>query len=381
MSQHSKDAADDGRATAGESLITEEALDRLRAQIGVERPARAWATQLSADICLHYARYSLATDNPRFVGEDDHPSLAQAAIVPAPTTEYVACSLDKRLGGPGLPGIFALHAQDVWEFYRQPRLDERVNATIKLAAMEEKESRWGGRAIWQDSQIDFWDVDGNIISRYSPTTVRAERQRARESSKYETSKPYVYSDAEVAQILRDYESENTVSSPGSLADVKVGDSIGHVVKGPITVMDLMCWWIGAGGPYVHAFKQRFLQQQKHPSLGIRDQITNVPRSPEDAHFDIEYAKRSGVGNMYDIGRQRTASIVHLLTNWCGDNAYIRRLETRFTAPVFVGDCAWYRGAVSEIDSATSTVTISVTGTNQKAEVHSEGTATVGFGSL
>lgn len=358
----------------GDGLITEEALDRLRAQLGVERTAMPWASQLTRDICRHYAMYSLATDNPRFVGLPD--STEPQEIVPAPTAEYVACSLDKRLGGPGLPGIFALHARDVWVFNRPAVLDERLSAVVRLASIDERRSQWGGRAIWQDMDIDFLSADGELISRYTPTTVRAERTKARESKKYSFQEPYVYSDDEVDGILADFESEGETVAPAKFESLKIGDAIGHVVKGPVTVMDLMCWWIGAGGPYVHAFKQRYLQQQRHPTLAIRDAITNVPRSPEDAHFDAEYAKRSGVGNMYDIGRQRTASVIHLITNWAGTSLEIQRLETKFRAPVFVGDCSWYRGEVNRVDADTRTVELSVTGVNQRGDVHTEGSVTL-----
>lgn len=358
----------------GDGKITDEALARIRSKIGVERAAMPWASVLSEDICRHYAMYSIATDNPRYVGSSDGEQAAQ--IAPIATAEYVACSLDKRLGGPGLPGIFALHAQDAWTFFRRAELNERVQATVRLASIEERESRWGGRAVWQDMDIDFHSASGELISRYTPTTVRAERQKARESQKYEAREPYVYSDDEVERILADYAEEGKRVAPTSFGSIAIGDSVGQVVKGPLTVMDLMCWWIGAGGPYVHAFKQRYLQQQRHPTLAIRDAVTNVPRSPEDAHFDSEYAKRSGVGNMYDIGRQRTASVVHLVTNWASPSMMISRIETKFRAPVFVGDCSWYRGHVSSLDESSQAVGVSVEGVNQRGEVHTTGTVTL-----
>ncbi len=362
---------------SGDARITEEALERLRKQIGVERDARPWASLMSFDTARHYAQYCLGSDNPLWLDPEYGARSVFGAPMPPPTAEYVACSADKRLGGPGLPGIFALHAEDEWIFYTPVRIGDVLRARIKLAEMDVRESRWGGRSIWQTVEIAFFNPEGTRVSVYRPTTVRAERPRAREQKKYEPREPHRYTDAEMVAIFRDYEAEAIRGAePRYVEDVRPGDSLGHVVKGPLAVMDLMCWWIGAGGPYVQAFKQRYLIQKQYPTLAIRDPRTNIPRSPEDAHFDVDYARHSGVGEMYDIGRQRTVSVVHLATNWCGDTGRLGRLKMQFTLPNYTGDTTWYRGQVQEVDVATGRVVVAVWGENQRGERHTTGTVEI-----
>jgi acyl dehydratase len=357
----------------GEARITDEAIEKLRSRIGVVRSAHPWASQLTYDITRHYVLYCLASNNPLWLDYDYAREHGHEAPVPPPTAEYVACSADTRAGGTGLPGIFALHAGDEWLFSRPAEPGERVDATFQLLDVTERQSQWGGRAVWDRTEVEFRGAGDGTISRWRQSTVRAERRHAREQKKYVERGAYRYSDEEIQAISAAYLEESVRGDePRYLEDVSVGDSIGQVVKGPLTVMDLMCWWIGAGGPYVQAFGQRHRMQQRYPSLAIRDLETNVPRSPEDAHFDVEYAKRSGVGAMYDIGKQRGISVVHLATNWCGDDGALKRIAVQYRTPVRVGDTSWYRGTVSGVDLENGMVTADVTGTLQTGEVHMTG---------
>jgi hypothetical protein len=361
----------------GEAALTEEALDRVMQQVGVVREARAWATELSFDVSRHFAWYCLGTDNPLWTNLDYASSVApNGCALVAPMVEYVAASADSRMGGVGLPGLFALHASDSWKVHKRLEIGARVHATINLADVQVKESKWGGRAVWQTREFLFYDDDGDLVSEYRPVSIRAERKAAR-GRQQEDVRPYVYSDEEIAEIEEAYDAEVIRGADVRyVEDVAVGDSLHHVVKGPLTVMDLMCWWIGAGGPYIQAFKQRHLIQQRHPSLAIRDADTNVPRSPEDAHIDIDYARRSGVALPFDIGRQRSASLFHLGSNWAGDRGHVVELTTKLRGRNYVGDTTWYRGTVIATQPDAGLVECSVWGENQRGIRHTEGTMSV-----
>ena len=358
----------------GEGTLTEEALDRVRAQVGVVKDAHPWATELSFDLSRHFAWYCLGSDNPLWTDPDYGPNESPLhRRVVTPMAEYVAASADTRMGGVGLPGLFALHASDNWVCHRRLEIGERVRATIGLADVQVKDSKWGGRAVWQTREFIFYDEQGDVVSEYRPISIRTERRQARERSQASTVKPYRYTDEEIDRITESYNSETSRGAQDRyVEDVRIGDDIGHVVKGPLTVMDLMCWWIGAGGPYVQAFRMRHLIQQRYPSLAIRDRDTNVPRSPEDAHIDTDYAQRSGVALPFDIGRQRTASLFHLASNWAGDTGHVVKLATRLSGRNYVGDTTWYRGHVTSVDVTAGQVSCEVWGENQRNVRHTEG---------
>jgi hypothetical protein len=315
----------------------------------------------------------MGSDNPLWT-DPDYRSPDANGPQPPPFVEYVSSSADKRMGGVGLPGVFALHATDEWISENQPLAGETVSATMALVAADLRESKWGGRALWQTREVVFRGADGRLLSTYRPTSVRAERLEARQRGGGVPIEDYVYSDDDLQRIRDGYETEKIRGAePRYIEDINEGDSIGHVVKGPLTVMDLMCWWIGAGGPYVQAFKQRYLIQKRHPALAILDEVTRVPRSPEDAHFDTSYARRSGVRQMYDIGRQRLASVLHLGTNWCGDAGRVTQVHNRLLSSFYVGDTTWYSGVVTAVSPEKRRVTVSVAGISQRDIKHTEGT--------
>ena len=120
------------------------------------------------------------------------------------------------------------------------------------------------------------------------------------------------------------------------------------------------------------------QFRSRPGLAIIDPETNVPHSPESAHFDAELAKRSGLGAPYDTGRQRTCWFAHLVTNWIGDAGWLKELRTSFLAPNYVGDTTWIRGSVAEkyMQDGEPLVKIAMKAETQRGVCHATGEAIV-----
>jgi len=355
--------------------ITEQALADLRARIGAAKRAYPTHRLITFDVGRRFAQLCLATDNPLYTDLDYGASSLYGDNIAPPMTEIVSSAEDLANAGAGLPGVFGLHAGDHWTFSRHLRLGETLRAEGQLVDVQVRPSKWGDEAVWQQFAFDYYDEAGTAISRYSRWSVRADRRKTKAQDKYKVPEPYVYSDDELDQIWTDYDAESIRGGQvRNVEDVTTGDSVGHVVKGPVLIMDMMAWWMGSGGPFVKAFGQRRAFMKKYPKYALRDSLTNVPRSPEDAHFDSEFAVRSGVGAMYDIGRMRTASVVHLVTNWMGDAGRLCEVESHFRSPNYIGDTTWYRGTVTAVEGRE--VTIEVEGTNQHGRTHTDARAVV-----
>ena len=61
------------------------------------------------------------------------------------------------------------------------------------------------------------------------------------------------------------------------------------------------------------------------------------------HWDPEFARRSGNPTTFDYGRMRETWLIHLCTDWMGDDAWLwkldcefRRVQLRRRHPVAVG---------------------------------------------
>ena len=63
------------------------------------------------------------------------------------------------------------------------------------------------------------------------------------------------------------------------------------------------------------------------------------------HWDPEFARRSGNPTTFDYGRMRETWLIHLCTDWMGDDAWLWKLDCEFRLFNYVGDTQWLRGTV------------------------------------
>jgi len=94
--------------------------------------------------------------------------------------------------------------------------------------------------------------------------IRTERTKARERKKYDAIELASYRDDEIDAIESQYASERPRGAePRWWEDVEEGDEVGPLVKGPLTVTDMICWHVGMGmGLYgVKALRLGYEQRQ------------------------------------------------------------------------------------------------------------------------
>ena len=97
------------------------------------------------------------------------------------------------------------------------------------------------------------------------------------------------------------------------------------------------------------------------------------------HWDPELARRTGNPTTYDYGRMRETWLIHLCTDWMGDDAWLWKLECEFRGFNYVGDTHHLTGTVVRkylADGDRPAVDLELAATNQRGTVTSPGTATV-----
>jgi acyl dehydratase len=97
------------------------------------------------------------------------------------------------------------------------------------------------------------------------------------------------------------------------------------------------------------------------------------------HWDPEFARRSGNPTTFDYGRMRETWLIHLCTDWMGDDAWLWRLDCEFRRFNYVGDTQWLRGTVTrkyEAEGGRPAVDVELVAENQRGEVTTPGHATI-----
>ena len=187
--------------------------------------------------------------------------------------EVTAVPEDKRelMKGDPLRGVHAFYSASAREWWAPLRPDHRVFRRNASVAVLDKPSEFAGRAIHEWSANVFQSDDGSMLSGQYRLMIRTERERAQEKGKYKDVEFRRYEDDEIEAIDEQYERqarERRGAEPRFWEDVAVGDEIGPMVKGPLTVTDMVCWHVGMGmGLYgVRAARPRREEPPSHPSV-------------------------------------------------------------------------------------------------------------------
>ena len=92
----------------------------------------------------------------------------------------------------------------------------------------------------------------------------------------------------------------------------------------------------------------------------------------------EAAESAGLPGSYDYGCQRCCWMGHLLTNWMGDDAFLKRLRVECRRFNVYGDTQWLKGKVvgKRIEHEAPLVDLEIWAENQRGEVTAPGQATV-----
>jgi acyl dehydratase len=204
---------------------------------------------------------------------------------------------------------------------------------------------------------------------------RTERDTARERAKYTAVEAHRYTDDEIQTIARAYRDETPRgASPRYWEDVKVGEAMPDIVKGPLTVTSVIAFVQGWGSLYVRAHGLAFDMFARHPALAIPNAF-GVPEPPERVHWDDALARAVGVPGPYDYGPERVAWLGHLVTSWMGDDGFLRRLNAQVLRHNLIGDTTWCHGRVTD-KAPGGVVELALEAINQRREVTATGTATV-----
>lgn len=377
-----------------EAQITEEAIARLRERIGVPMPdpVQPFLLRPDADSMRHWA-YGYGDDNPLWWDEEYAAGTRWGGMIAPPgmlggdvTTgvnevQEVAPEHRQLMRGDPLRGVHAFRAGTIREWYAPMRAGQEVFSRNAFVGILKKQSEFGGISVVEHNAHGFRDGDGTLLGSRIRTMIRTERQKAAERGKYKATELQPYTPEELEAIDAQYQAEKPRGAePRYWEDVNEGDEIGPLVKGPLTVTDIICWHIGCGmGIYgVAPLRMGYKNRQRIPRFYIPTDL-NVPDVSQRCHWDDAWAQSVGNPYAYDYGVMRENWLIHLCTDWMGDDAWLWKIDCQMRRFNYLGDTHWMRGKVTKkyvAEGDRPAIDLDLWGENQRGEVTCPATASI-----
>lgn len=362
--------------------ITKEGLEELELRLGeqIDEP-QPYHEEATKDTIRHWAN-GIGTDNPLYTDEEYAASGPYGELVAPPTFLYSTSKITSGYVG-GLPGVHAMYAGTDWDFEKPIRRGMRITPKSHLHELETYETDFAGEAIRQIYRTEFYDETDELVATADSWCFRTERDTAsREKQKYDSGSDAMetsdWDEEEIEAFAEHYRNEEPRGAETRyFEDVEPGQELDKLLKGPMTVTDVIAYDQGWGGLYVNGHRLKFDMIDAHPALAISNHH-GAPEPPECVHWNEQFAKRVGVPGPYDYGPERVSWLGHVCHHWMGDEGFLESLYGEVRRHNLMGDVTWCTGEVTEKrrDGDDHLVDVDVFAHNHRDQLSAKGSATI-----
>ncbi|MCP4755018.1 MAG: hypothetical protein GY866_29420 [Proteobacteria bacterium] len=329
-------------------VFSDESQERRRKRSNVPYYPRSvfFNEQASKDGIRHFA-LGMGDSNPLFTDGDYARNTKYKKIIAPGAYLYTINWINMGYGGPGVHGFYS---GGDWEWYRPIYAGDEFKVVGIFRDLVGKKGKIGRGRTWVDyGEVVYINQKGEIVGKENQHIVLVERAKAGSAKKHRNIPKPRYTKEEWIDILELYENEELRGSkPRYWEDVEVGDKVGPMLKGPLSVRDILCWLMGGGSPYIRAHKIQYGYEKRHPhaleyvETGEADNPGDVP---ELVHFLDPFAQTIGIDRIYDYGNQRMAWLCNLFTNWMGDDGFLWKMSSDLRTFNLAGDITTFEGKV------------------------------------
>jgi acyl dehydratase len=346
------------KATAYE--LTDNDIERARLLLGIDTPSR------------HRELYSVATpdalrnwalgvgdDNPLYTDEAYGPGTRWGSQIGHGT---MAGHVKTPMLGDPIPdeikkqtkslfrGIHVFVSGGTWDWYRPLYPGDRIFSFNGEESLDVKPSEFANRSVIQIRRDVALNQRGEVVGVYRILRVLTERQTAREKGKYADIEPATYTDEDYERIDAIYSAERALSRERRWwEDVTVGDELQPMVKGPLTVTEIIAFHAGGYGfvPYgLRASRIGYMNRKRIAPFYVKNEH-GVWDVAQRLHWDSQWAKAIGNPMAYDYGVLRQSWFFHQVSDWMGDDAILLRLQDSIRKFNYMGDTQFLSGEVTD----------------------------------
>ncbi len=344
------------KATRYEML--DEDIERAKLLIGIDKPGRRreLISVATPDAIRNWA-LGMGDDNPLYIDEEYGPTTRWGSqIGPGVFMGHIKTPmlgdpipLDIKKQTKGLfRGIHVFVSGGTWDWYRPLYPGDRLFSFSGEESLEVKHSEFAGRSVIQVARNIILDQHGAVVGVYRVLRVLAERRAAREKGKNAKIEPATYTDEDIEKIDAIYaEEQPRGSEPRYWEDVTVGDELRPMVKGPLTVTEIIAFHAGGYGFVPYGLRSSRVGYKNRKRIGpfyVKNEY-GVPDVAQRVHWDSSWSQAIGNPMAYDYGVMRQCWFYHQVTDWMGDDAFVTRLEDSIRRFNYQGDTQFLTGLV------------------------------------
>lgn len=332
-----------------DSRITPEMIENMRSKLGTklridDSVHNEYATRMAI---LKFAE-GIGDSNPLW-SNSEYANESRFGCIVAPPSFIWACFAQVQFGWRGLGGF---HAGCDVEFLKPILMGDKIAAECVFESFDgPKDSSFAEETIIDHYTNKYWNQSGDLVANYHWWVVHFARGKAREKAEHHKIElPHPWKDEELKQIEQEILSEEIRGSePRYWEDVEIGDELKPVVKGPLGVTDEVAYIVGGGVPVprIQAHGVALRSYRKHPAWAFKDPNTSALEPIFAVHYNKMAANAMGLPQAYDVGIQRHCWGIHLVTNWMGDHAWLKRSYTEYRKFVYLSDVVWIKGKITK----------------------------------
>jgi acyl dehydratase len=374
-----------------EYRLTDDDIELARLRLGIDTPnrSRELFSEATPDAIRNWAM-GVGDDNPLYLDDDYGRTTRWGSQIGHGT---MVGHIKTPMRGDSMPaevkaqtrgifrGVHVFVSGGTWDWYRPLYPGDRLFSFKGDESQEVKDSEFAGRSLIRVRRDVVMNQRAEVLGVYRILTVSTERKKARSTGKYAAIEPANYTDEDYERIDAIYAQEGPRGADKRFwEDVEVGDSLDPMVKGPLTVTEMIAFHAGGYGftPYgLRASRLGYKNRQRIKAFYIKNEH-GVYDVAQRLHWDSDWAKAIGNPMAYDYGVLRQSWFYHHVSDWAGDDACIIGLEDSIRKFNYMGDAQFLSGTVADkrVENGHHIVELELHMVNQRDTETAFGSATV-----
>jgi acyl dehydratase len=308
-----------------------------------------WNTQVNSDQAGHYLN-GISDINPRWdpegPGQEVQPTYLTSVVYPLLHGEPMEAPLASLIAGVD------------YEWYEPIEIGDDLEGTSVIKDLYEKGDRDERRYIFIISEVTY-TRNGEEVGKAEGTMIRATQ---RGNQLQEEREIYTYSDEERAEIEDKYEAEiarlESVPETPDVDSLEVGDELPSIVRGPLTIADMVCWNAGRGPTY-GASAINYMERKGSPHNTVPNPEINWMQKTSHQHEDPYLCEQRGMALPFGNGVMMYCWTSPLVTNWMGADGFLKEHNGQLRNPYYYGDTLDITGEITDKSVADDTPEVTV----------------------